>query len=407
MSKIKIKNFGPIKDGLDENNGFIDIKQITIFIGNQATGKSTIVKIFSTLAWLEKSIYQETLSENDIVRYNRFINKFCAYQGLKNYFQEDTYLEYIGDSYTFKYSNQELEIKKLNNEYLVPQIMYVPAERNFLSILEDSKKQKGLPSSLYTFLEEFEKSKREIKGEIELPINNLSFEFQKQNKISYIKGKDYKIRLSEASSGIQSLLPVYLVSKFLADSINQEKDNSKKSLSIEESQKLKLKIIEILSNDKLSKEIKESALELLSSAFNNACFINIVEELEQNLFPQSQKKLLYSLLAFVNKTKGNRLLLTTHSPYIINYLTLSIKGTMVLEKISNNRDIKDRFEKIIPSNSCIDGKNVTVYELTDNGGIRILDSYKNLPSDENFLNLFLEETNDEYSKLLDIEDELI
>ena len=404
MSKIKIKNFGPIKNGLNGDNGFIDIKQITIFIGNQATGKSTIVKIFSTLAWLEKTLYQDTLSQKEIVR--GFINNFCAYQGLKNYFQPDTYLEYIGDKFSFKYANQKLKIEKLDNEYLVPQIMYVPAERNFLSILEDSKKQKGLPSSLYTFLEEFEKSKREIEGEIELPINNLSFEFQKQNKISYIKGEDYKIRLSEASSGIQSLLPVYLVSKFLADSINQERDSSKKSLSVEENQKLKSKIMEILSNDKLSKELKESALELLSSTFYNACFINIVEELEQNLFPQSQKKLLYSLLTFVNQTKGNRLLLTTHSPYIINYLTLSIKGKMVLEKISHTPKLKDKLEKIIPSDSCIDGANVVVYELSDNGEIRTLESYKNLPSDENFLNLFLEETNDEYSQLLDIEDEL-
>jgi predicted ATPase len=39
MSKIKIKNFGPIKDGLDVNSGFIEIKKITVFIGNQATGK--------------------------------------------------------------------------------------------------------------------------------------------------------------------------------------------------------------------------------------------------------------------------------------------------------------------------------------------------------------------------------
>lgn len=34
MSKIKIQNFGPIKNGLLDNNGFIDIKQVTVFIGN-------------------------------------------------------------------------------------------------------------------------------------------------------------------------------------------------------------------------------------------------------------------------------------------------------------------------------------------------------------------------------------
>lgn len=37
MSQIKVKNFGPIKSGFTENNGFMDIRKITVFIGNQGT----------------------------------------------------------------------------------------------------------------------------------------------------------------------------------------------------------------------------------------------------------------------------------------------------------------------------------------------------------------------------------
>ena len=54
MSQIKVKNFGPIKSGFAENYGFIDIRKITVFIGNQGTGKSSIAKLISTLSWLEK-----------------------------------------------------------------------------------------------------------------------------------------------------------------------------------------------------------------------------------------------------------------------------------------------------------------------------------------------------------------
>ena len=64
MSKIKIQNFGPIKNGLIDNDGFIDIKQVTIFIGNQATGKSTIAKIFSTCTWIEKALYTGNIKES-------------------------------------------------------------------------------------------------------------------------------------------------------------------------------------------------------------------------------------------------------------------------------------------------------------------------------------------------------
>ena len=56
MSKIKIRNFGPIKEGYQENGGWIDIKKVTIFIGNQGSGKSTVAKLISTFMWLEKAL---------------------------------------------------------------------------------------------------------------------------------------------------------------------------------------------------------------------------------------------------------------------------------------------------------------------------------------------------------------
>ena len=42
MSKIRVKNFGPIKGGYQENDGWLDVKKVTLFIGNQGSGKSTI-----------------------------------------------------------------------------------------------------------------------------------------------------------------------------------------------------------------------------------------------------------------------------------------------------------------------------------------------------------------------------
>jgi predicted ATPase len=56
MSKIKIKNFGPIKEGYQENDGWIDIKKVTVFIGNQGSGKSTVAKLISTFTWIEKAL---------------------------------------------------------------------------------------------------------------------------------------------------------------------------------------------------------------------------------------------------------------------------------------------------------------------------------------------------------------
>ena len=45
MSKIRIENFGPIKEGYPHDEGWMDIKKVTIFIGNQGSGKSTVAKV--------------------------------------------------------------------------------------------------------------------------------------------------------------------------------------------------------------------------------------------------------------------------------------------------------------------------------------------------------------------------
>lgn len=407
MKQIKIKNIGPIKNGFNENEGFLDIDKITVFIGNQATGKSTVAKLISTMTWLEKALYQEEIKKSEVEKNSNFVKKYCGYQGLESYFLPKTEIEYKGNKFSFSFYNGKLKVNEVskNNNYLVPKIMYVPAERNFLSVVENPRKLENLPKPLYTFLTEFDDSQRNLSESLSLPTNNIKFEYQKQNKIPYIIGNDYKIKLSEASSGIQSLLPVFLVSRYLALSINKKEKASIKKISYEKREKFLREINKFLDND----ELKETALEMLASKYRNSCFINIIEEIEQNLFPKSQKTLLYEILKFANYTIGNELILTTHSPYIINYLTLAIKGHSVLQKIKKTADKKKTKEKlndIVPLVACVDSKNVKIYELDEKGNIKKLSDYDGIPSDDNYLNTSLYNTNESFDNLLELEDEL-
>jgi len=410
MSQIKVKNFGPIKSGFADNNEFMDIRKITVFIGNQGTGKSSIAKLISTLSWLEKALYRGMVTEKEVTNYNRFINKYCNYQNLKNYFLSETKIEYRGNAYSFNFKEGKLSVINNNPEkYLVPKIMYVPAERNFFSAVKQPEKIKGLPESLYTFWEELERSQQELSGNLTLPVGDVKLEFDKLNKISNIIGNDYKLRLSEASSGFQSFVPLFLVSRNIALSISQTKDIAQNELSGEDKKRLTIEIEKIISNDNLSDELKKAALEVLSSKYRNECFLNIVEEIEQNLFPQSQKDVFYKLLEFANLTKGNGLILTTHSPYIINYLTLAIKAYNILQKLydlPNNHILKEKLETIVPDVSCISEEDAIVYELTEAGEIKKLPTYNGLPSDENYLNISLAETNQLFDDLLEIEEQL-
>ncbi|MBD2139797.1 ATP-binding protein [Anabaena sp. FACHB-1237] len=410
MSQIKVKNFGPIKSGFIENDRFIDIRKITVFIGNQGTGKSSIAKLISTFSWLEKQLYRGNLEMKYVTSRNRFVNTYCSYQNLKNYFLPDTEIEYRGNAYTFNYVNGKLSGSNNNSQkYILPKIMYVPSERNFFSVVKRAEKLKGLPQSLSAFFGELERSQQELSGSLTLPVGNIKLEFDQKNNTLNIIGSNYKLNISESSSGFQSFIPLFLVSRNIALSISENHDSSQSELSGEEQKRLKMEIEKILNNDNLSEELKKAALELLSSKYKNECFLNIVEEIEQNLFPQSQKNILYKLLEFVNMTEGNTLILTTHSPYIINYLTLAIKGYKVLQKIidlPNNNLLKEQLENIVPQASCISDEYSIVYELTETGEIIELSNYEGLPSDENYLNTFLAETNNLFDNLLEIEEQI-
>lgn len=410
MCQIRVCNFGPIHSGLSENDGFINVKKLTVFIGNQGTGKSSVAKLLSTLMWLEKSLYRGTLSIKEIERNKQFVNKFCAYHRIHNYFRPNTEIEYKGTTHNFLYKNEKIQVTDLGNkkEYAVPKIMYVPAERNFLSILEHPETVKDLPQSLYTFLDEFQKAKKEV-GEITLPFSkDTTFEFQKQHKIAYIKGENYKLKLSEASSGMQSLLPVFLVSYNLAESVIKERsDFSKQELNYEEHQQIKAEIQTILSNENLTLQVKQGLLELLAKKYYNAAFVNIVEEIEQNLFPKTQKDLLYSLLTFANMTKANKLILTTHSPYIINYLTLAMKANTIYNKMELEENQINKINKIVPTTALVASNAATIYTLTEKGTIHELPMYGDIPSDEYNLNAQLFETNLLFDQLLDLEEILV
>ena len=285
--------------------------------------------------------------------------------------------------------------------------MYVPAERNFLSAVDKPSTLKGLPSTLYTFLEEFENARREIKESIELPIGDVKFSHQTLNNISWVEGQGFKVRLSESSSGFQSFVPMFLVTQYLASSINKEYDPTKKSQSFQEYQRYKTAIQQVLDNPKITDEFRTSLLEILASRVKNSCFINIVEEPEQNLYPASQRQILNKLLEYTNLNEDNELVLTTHSPYILNYLTLAIQGNAVLEKIKasgKEQELLRQLSEIVPVASSISGKNVLIYELTDSGAVHRLPDYKGIPSDKNFLNQALSEGNQLFDSLLEIEE---
>ena len=397
MSSIIIENFGAIK----MHNAPIEIKKVTFFIGNQGSGKSTVAKLIATFMWIEKALVRGDYDKKWFERKNRFKNTFLPYHRIENYLKNDTFIQYEGEAYEITYENEFLKLEeKKSNDYSLPQIMYIPSERNFIAYVKSPKELKLSSDALKDFLTEFDNSKGIVKN-LELPINEAILDYDKLNDTLNLKGKDYKIKLTEASSGFQSFAPIYMVSCYLAKSVKKQSE-VKVSMSGEEKDRFRKEVEQIYKNELFTDEQKRIAISVLSEKFNKTSFVNIVEEPEQNLFPTSQRDMLYSLLKINNEIPANKLIITTHSPYLVNYVSVAVEAGKLKQGVKAGKE--EQLNKIVPISSAINADDLVIYQLNEKeGSVELLDSYEGIPSDENFLNDEIGRTNELFADLLDLQ----
>ena len=432
MIRLRIKNFGPIGPGLSENDGWIDFKRVTVFIGNQGAGKSTVAKLFSSFSWMEKALVRGDYEKKWFERKGRMKSQFLSYHRLENYLEAGTRgsveIEYEGNACTIRYADGQLNITKLTHqrtasadgqqaelnitelthqEYALPQVMYVPAERNFISYVRNPRELKLSSESLKEFLTAFDQAKDSLRGALKLPINDSEIEYDRLNDILNIRGPGHKLRLTDASSGFQSFVPLYLVSEYLAGTVQKKSQDRQELMSTGEAERFKKGVESIFANDALTEEQKRVAISVLSRRFNKTAFINIVEEPEQNLFPSSQWEILKSLLSFNSQGVHNRLVLTTHSPYIVNYLSLAIQGKYLQQRIieRGRQELLPKLDAIVPSQALLDADDVAIYQCDErDGSITRLRSFEGIPSDQNLLNDWLRTGNELFDQLLELEE---
>lgn len=381
MIKLCIKNFGPIKTGYNnpQTDDFFSILRCTVIIGEQGTGKSTIAKLISTLLWLEKDIIQkrrllEKFTTDDFI-------KLCKNQKINDYFLMDTYICCKTRFLTFEYKNSSFFITKNEDfdKYAGKKIMYIPSERNFISVLDEVDDIGGLPYTIESTYEEFSKASRALgKTKKKLPLNGFSYFYDKTIKTGFIEDEENNsvVKLSDSSSGLQSFTPLFLITDYLSKKVTEDFFNKIKNFSPKDKEYAK-KLIqshfsEIFSDKAeeviekferaasigLSSDFTESDKTILMSQLSsilNICFANIVEEPEQNLYPNSQIEVIKVLISCMNENVRNSLLITTHSPFILS----TINNLLYASKI-NSKNIEENYK--------IDGKNCCAY-LCKNGSI--------------------------------------
>lgn len=387
MATITIKNVGPIKDVT------IDLNKVNVFMGPQSSGKSTIAKIISFCSWIEK---EDTLT---LGGYRpgmiEFASKLETFHNMKGYLQEDSVIKYKSDNdYEISYMSAEDMMTVSPNDktsrhlqlYERPKIFYIPAERHVVLLPEIMKvdfPDNNMRSYVFDWLTARKYyPRKESVNILELTAEYYYNEARKEDTLVMSNGKE--LLLSNASSGLQSVTPLIVLINYFTEWIYGHEEE----ISFEKKQRNKQLENQLSSNMELVKKLTESQYTRL-----------ILEEPEQNLFPTTQRDLLYYLLhAIQSETHDHQLILTTHSPYILYALNNCMLAGMIKDNIPE--DIR---HELPCYTSKIDPSLVSVWEIED-GRIRSIQDEDHIIA-ENYFDQKLTELTDEYYTMLNFYDD--
>lgn len=130
----------------------------------------------------------------------------------------------------------------------------------------------------------------------------------------------------------------------------------------------------------------------------------IIEEPEAHLYPKLQKEVMDFIAQFTNLT-GSTIFVTTHSPYILT----CVNNLLYAGKLMNNGKIKEKVEKITGKNKFLDPAEINAFKLKNNVVEKITEVENLLNSDTDELSTELiddisDTINQTYSSLYYLEE---
>ncbi len=339
--RLVVRNFGPITN-LD-----IEFRRLTLFIGDQGSGKSTLSKLLTICRDMRWWLRLLEDPKNDDIR-----RPFFDF-GINEYFMDDSFINYSMGGLAIKYEEGAFSIvsndigkdeisayfEYLNNKFGYGQdsssssetddeeqafmaanarmILYNPAERNLVGNLSEATASLWsagipLPKPLLEYMGLFERATK-LFSRYEIPVFKVNFVKKDNKNMIELRGKDKTISLSASSSGLQSVIPMLMVIDYA----------------------------------------------LKTNSFDSF----VIEEPEQNLFPRNQ----FEMLGFVTSrlwlpNQRRQFIITTHSPYMLS----SLNVLMLAYKLQHIEEVREEAEKIIAPEYMVNPDDVAVYSLDPN-----------------------------------------
>ena len=339
-AKLKIKNFGPLKD-ID-----IEIKKYNILIGPQGAGKSTIAKVLCIIHFFDYGF----LTAYNEKRSVEFLNHFLVYYNVESFLHPHSWWYFEDEDFIFELKLGKVRLapkKDPGIDGIKTNSYYFPAERIALPMISESlfeltMEQSSLPGYFLQFGKDFTIARKQQQL-FHLPI--LDIDYEHKGGKSYITFRDSKtFPLEMTSSAIQSLAPLLVILQY---PIN------------------------------------------LASLF-------VIEELELHNFPKLQKELLYYIIERMKHPKLEKayLILPTHSPYLLS----TANNLLFASKVASEGN-EEAVNQIISKRSWINTNDFTAFYISGGNARLIIDQSTGL-IDENELDGISEDLAGEFDQLM-------
>ena len=321
---IIIKNFGPLKEVEID-----DIKPLTVFIGKSAGGKSIIMKVIVLMRYIYKKVKIRSYLKNAKITRSPFKLRFNSllHHAQKGMITAQTEIYYTveinGNKYTLKYTNRGLQsdINIPDKDLIFFKEAYVSGMRSLIPIWASkavSVKGENLGFFFHETFNDFNDATDVIK-EQKLEYLNLKMKVRKSGNrpklftIESLQNDAVPIELRYASSGIQTSAPLVAIVHYFAQEFSFKDAFQRSVLNYLYKQDLLTKFTLGINRNKLGK------------------YVHIhIEEVELSLAPEDQRAFMSNLVEEVfHKNKKDRklgLMVSTHSPYIVNHLNVLLRA---------------------------------------------------------------------------------
>ena len=450
MQRIEVYNFGPIREIA------IDVGRLTLLIGQQASGKSTIAKLIFFFKSLGNSFFTSFLKstrnrinfEQDIIFpfrdqfYDLFGNTYHMPDfRIKYWFASDRYI------YLTRTNKRRLKVT-FSDDFLAPDDMVKLEQlKEQLNSIDDNNEVFSADNMVNHVLRS--KIAEEMSGIINrifcvsqtdnlyivagrtatVGYNDVFESLLRANLKNSLENQGNPLRHSHGQSIDESLMLAFMQYVSRMKAVYYKLGNLDGMISI--SRKGKKEILSkardiinrvmrgkyvsssdgeklILPNGKFvylrnSSSGQQESIRILQDAFysiyNENPTFRIIEEPEAHLYPKAQMYMLQLLAIMLNYNHSNQMIITTHRPYVLSVFNNLIFAFQVGAKSNENAG---EVKNIICRESWIDPAETRAYMLEDGVAADIMD-YDLQQIKAEMIDKVSEQLNLQYDRLLDID----